>query len=537
MKMKMNINGINNNIYGSAKRKYGAVGAKRSAGFIFAVCLLLGMIIFPVTAMSQSAYMGRLMITGKRMFRVDGALHIRMRVNVSPYAVKGNESLTFTPEIKSGDNSYHFASVIINGSRLEKTEHRADVLQHRIRQNMAHLIYDSEGVRYFIYDSSVPYMSWMNGSSLYIEVETCDCNGHKARRSEDLLRTDTPTERGTEVYTEDSGVKNGSGNGKDDDNNIKVPLGDMVNWVQFITPPEKDYRDITRKGVITLTGKDGRYEFEKTDEKSFNRYICDNIATVIKSICERYGTTFSGARLTYYGCPTGDFRKNMKAGMKRALSLKEFLMYNLGANKNEINVGWISEDWDSISSAVSQSRMLLADAVMDIIRSVKVVDGREDAIKKLNGGLPYYYMRTNIFPSICRASYTLTFNHKDVSLDVAKQMLRHSPGDLTLRELYAVACSYGVGSREFSDIIDLSACLFPDSPEANINAGAVAMLRGETSQARKYLARWQADSRAFENMGVLSLLEGDRSKAEFYFTLAKSAGVAQAATAIKALKM
>ena len=36
-------------------------------------------------------------------------------------------------------------------------------------------------------------------------------------------------------------------------------------------------------------------------------------------------------------------------------------------------------------------------------------------------------------------------------------------------------------------MLDLAARLFPDSPEANINAAAVALTKGETAKARRYL--------------------------------------------------
>jgi hypothetical protein len=509
--------------------KYGNIITGKIGKLIKGVFLLC-LVAMPITMMSQSAYKGRMTITDRNFVLSVGVLHIHMRVNISPQAVKGNESLTFTPALKWGDNTYHFSSAIINGEKLERTEHRSDVLLHRVRSDAAALKYDSQGVRYFFYDSSVPYVSWMCKAGLFIDNETCNCNGHHARMYEDRLLANIMI-KGVDGATDEE--TDGSTNVASGINSI--PYNDIIKWIQFLPPPTEDFRDIIRTGVIAWNSKDGKDGLENLDEKSQNIYICEKLNEQIKSISEQYTTTFTGMSLTGYGCPAGDYQNNMKTGMKRALSLKKYLMENIPANKNEINVGWVSEDWDSIATIVSQSRMLLCDAVIDIIRSVKVVDGREDAIKKLNNGLPYYYMQTNIFPEVKRIAYTLRFNHRNLSVDAAKQMLKHSPGNMTLKELYSVADSYGLGSREFSDIIDLSACLFPDSPEANINAAAVAMLRGEVKQARKYLVRWQADPSAFENMAVLNLLEGNRTKAEFYLELAQTTGVPQATVVINAL--
>lgn len=107
---------------------------------------------------------------------------------------------------------------------------------------------------------------------------------------------------------------------------------------------------------------------------------------------------------------------------------------------------------------------------------------------------------------------------------------------MSLSDLYAVAMNYQSGSREFNDIIDLSARLFPNSPEANIDAAGVALLRNDTAQARKYLSRWMTDSRAYNNIGVLYLLEGNVDKAEVYLSMAKAAGVSQSEEALRHLK-
>lgn len=495
--------------------------------FATGIACLLCMMSTALSSKAQSVYMGKFSITDERIVHNGNMLNVHMRVSYMSGAVKSNESLTFTPVFKSGDNVIHLSSSVVNGDMLERNEHRIDVLQHRVRPNAAKVIHgNTKGVRYFLYDASVRYAGWMKKGSLYIIDETCDCNGHRSRTYEDRLSASLP-------------IKNADGEPDTDTDENATPSQtissrDISAWVQFLPPPEEDYRDFTRTGVITWNGKDS---IGMMDEKSRNEYICEKLNERIKSVTDQYGSTLSGVAVTGYGYPIGNFDKNIKSGMKSALSLKRYLMNNLSVNTDEVNVGWVSEDWDSIATIVGQSKMLLCDAVTDIIRSVKIVEGREEAIKKLNNSLPYYYMRTNIFPEVRRLKYTLSFSHKAISLDAARQMLKHSPGNLTLKELYSVADSYGQGSREFSDIIDLSACLFPDSPEANINAAAVAMQKGEVKQARKYLTRWRADPRGFEDMGVLNLLEGDRTKAAFYFELAQTSGVPQATAVLKALNI
>ena len=112
------------------------------------------------------------------------------------------------------------------------------------------------------------------------------------------------------------------------------------------------------------------------------------------------------------------------------------------------------------------------------------------------------------------------------------QHLGSNPATMTLCELYVTAVSYKKGSREYNDIVDLTARLFPDNAEANINAAGVALTRNDLILAYKYLKRWETYPNAYCNMGLLYLGEGNHDKAEVYLKMAKAAGVVQADKAL-----
>eukprot|EP00825_Cyclidium_porcatum_P001789 TRINITY_DN10823_c0_g1_i2.p1 TRINITY_DN10823_c0_g1~~TRINITY_DN10823_c0_g1_i2.p1 ORF type:complete len:121 (-),score=10.66 TRINITY_DN10823_c0_g1_i2:39-401(-) len=104
-------------------------------------------------------------------------------------------------------------------------------------------------------------------------------------------------------------------------------------------------------------------------------------------------------------------------------------------------------------------------------------------------------------------------------------MAKNDTSKVSLYNLYTWAMNYKTGSHEFNNIMELSAGLFPESPESNINAAGVSLLRGDLVYAHKYLERWMADPRAYNNIGVLYMLEGDGGKARTYFQMAKAAGL------------
>ena len=58
---------------------------------------------------------------------------------------------------------------------------------------------------------------------------------------------------------------------------------------------------------------------------------------------------------------------------------------------------------------------------------------------------------------------------------------------------------------------------------ANVNAASAVMLTGDLTSAWDYLRKVEADPRAWNNLGVLTLMEGDLSGAAVWFR--KAVGV------------
>ena len=92
---------------------------------------------------------------------------------------------------------------------------------------------------------------------------------------------------------------------------------------------------------------------------------------------------------------------------------------------------------------------------------------------------------------------------------------------MTYANLFGVAERYGRSSAAFREMMAMGARLFPESTEANINAGAAALVEGRLEEARRLLEPYATDERAFEDLGVLYTLLGKPDKAEVYFRMAK----------------
>lgn len=259
-----------------------------------------------------------------------------------------------------------------------------------------------------------------------------------------------------------------------------------LTWVNFIEPaPDKDTLHAVT-GSIPYFGKEQRDKRERplgelsVTKQNFEIY--HRMRNALQDIRREAGTKLVKVKITGYGAPVGNLQKNEVDALVRSLKLKDYLRENRLTAGTPLEVTWISEDWDSIAALVKQSDMMFREATLDLIGNVDIDKGRERMLMRLADG------------------------------------------------------SYPQGSTEYNDVLDLAARLFPDSPEANINAAAVALTKGETAKARRYLERFATLPMAYNNMGILCLQEGNRDKAEVYLTMAAAAGVKQADKALKELK-
>lgn len=477
--------------------------------------LLLVLAAFSITASSQTAYKGQLYITDEAFHHEGDLLHVRMKVSYNDDAVPSGESLILTPVLKCDTLYRRLSSVVIDGDRQKKTLHRAEALQGYRRSNVAVVVKDRKaGRRYFVYDTSVPYEYWMKGSSLYTESE--EQNGKSAHPHvyEDRVLTSIPFDN-EPVSVTDS----------------RITSSQLMVWVQLIDPSGTDCDIIRHSGVIPFTTREMAMSGERRNE-----LVYETIANDIKNALQQYGTSLQSARLTGYGVPTGNHRANEKGAFEKALSLRQYLMGHTLTATNRLDVSWIAEDWDSIQVLTAQSEMDLKDAALDIMRSVAVNNGREKVLQNLYSGIPYNYMRTVIFPKVNRVAYTLVYNRKGVDAATGRLMMKQNPHTMTLTDFWNVSQSYAPGSREYNDVIDLSARIFHDNPIANINAAAVAITRNDTKTARQYLNGLDTDPRAYNNLGLLYMLEGNTDKAEVYLRMAQAAGVKQSTDILKHLR-
>lgn len=394
-----------------------------------------------------------------------------------------DESLTVTPVLKNGEYEQELPAVLINGAEKQKVYQRTQALAAGKRNNAkvrtspipaVVIRNDHAASRAFTYKVSVPYEQWMERAILLLRSQECACHGKKGDVYEDKIADGIrlPKMRVARL-----------------DADIDAEFLSLVNFIQ--PAPDKDTLHCITGSVpyFELEGeqKNGKQLGELSEEKQ-NFEIYYRLRDALRDLRQERGTELTKVSVTGYGVPAGNLKKNEANALIRALKLKEYLRENRLAGRALLEVHWIPEDWDSITSLVRRSDMLLREAVLDLINNVEIAKGRERMLMSLADGKPYKYLAEKIFPEVMRVEYKIEYTRRPLDAAESLQLLRSGKQSaLHLNEFFAVAGSYPVGSTEYNDILDLAARLFPESPEANINAAAVALSKKELSKARGYL--------------------------------------------------
>lgn len=501
--------------------------------------LLAALLLGTAQLQAQTVYKGLILISHERFTLREGQLHVYMKVSFDDGALRTGETLLFTPELKQGNRNVRLATMAVSGDARERYEQRTDELQHRMRVNVPMVARDPHtGIHTFIYDATIPYQQWMSGSALWIECEENSWQGRNPHVYEDLVISRVPvhgiTQQPAAQPVKQQPVKQVAGKQASKpaagSKVAGVPGRISTQWLQFIQPQDGAGGASVVTGTVQLP-----YGLRPT--KRHAQFLADSIGRIIRRENQRHSGRLFSVEMVGYGAPIKYPRKNERRAAKQTLLLKQALSARHLLGDTDLKLTWVTEDWDSIRRLVAASHMPLKLAAEDIMRTIDVSLGREYALRSLGAGGLYQYMRHDIFPRVCRLNYRLYYAPRASHYHDAGRVSGGLLTALTPLNFYDTALAFGFGSQEFYDVIDLAANLFPDCVEACVDAGAVALLHGDTLKARQYLEPWARHQYAWCNLGLLCLMEGNRAQAEVYLRMAASNGVPQARDALRSLQL
>ena len=292
--------------------------------------------------------------------------------------------------------------------------------------------------------------------------------------------------------------------------------------VSFLTPDltgsDKHHTESAILYIDYPLGKDDIYPDYKDNRKEI-----DKIDRILSPLSNNRFSTFERIQVRGYSSPDGPYGENERLAQARSRLFVGYIRDAYDLPRHRIEVSSVAEDWEGLKELLQQTQPPYADAVLRIIRKYGIFNDREKQLMDLQGGMPYKDMLRRFFPKLRRIEVVVQYDVREVNGAEASELIYTHPDLLSLDEMYAVARYYRPGSDQYREVYEVAAYHFPNDVVANVNAASAVMLTGDLISAWNYLSKVEADPRAWNNIGVLNLMEGNPEGAAIWFR--KAVGV------------
>lgn len=465
--------------------------------------ILLSLLLVLSASLWGQTYRGAACFSVTELMEENDSLHIGMRIHIRSHSVESARGMRMAPALSAGDSTLWLPDIFIMGGNKTKVYRRWLSLRDKNKNyGDPHMLIsvreDTDTTLY--YAMHLPYRLWMDSARMTVSEELA---GYNNKRS--LIRLELPGQVELEP---------------------RHPY--QVQPQVSLLIPEREVKTRKRQGKAFLDFQVGRSviipSFRRNPEE------LAKIDEAVQDIKNNQDVQITGLYIEGYASPEGKYETNERLSRERATALKEYIRGKFGFGETLFKVSWTPEDWDGLVAAVQAGNMDYKDKVLETIASTDILDGRERKLMGIASGIPYRKMLKEIFPELRRVEYQIDYTVKDYTLEESKVLAAQKPEQLSQRELYMLAESYGSDSPEYKNILlETIPRYYPGDATANNNAAAVMILQGEPNTAARLLDKAGDSPEAINNRGVIYLLAGELDKAEELFLKARERGVVQAA--------
>ena len=435
---------------------------------------------------------------------------IDMIITAEPKSIETHRTLTLTPVLITDDNRHELPVVILNGRNRQRSLERAIALDKVIdnKEIFEALEVSRKTPTIINYQITVPYNPWMKEAALVIEEDLCNCGGERGEFAQNQLKE-------TMVFD-------------------FIPH-QITPSITFLIPEVEKTKNRKKIAQAYLNYKDGQSRIIadfRTNKEELK--LIDNVVMQIEG---DQNLSIQGIVIKGYASPEGPFAFNERLSKDRAIAMKLYLQTKYSLSSNSIMVLWYGEDWDGLKNLVEKSDLPEKDDVLAIINNNTKPDQKDKELKALNKGTTYRTLFKQFYPKLRRSDYHVDYVVRGFTVEEGLEIIKILPEQLSLNEFYAIANTYEKESKDYDRVFNIALEQHPDDPIANINVAAIALNKNEKSKAHRHLDRFKDHAEAWNNLGVLYLLEGNLELAAKYFDKALKEGNKDAILNIEQLKL
>lgn len=477
---------------------------------------------------SVPAQAGRIRIVPERIAVESDSLRLSLSMDLDSVHVTSGSSWIFTPYLKSADKYLELPGVVVTGRRRAHFDRRERALSPQKHIDPYRVIVDDRRrpVRPVAYEVSVPYASWMNNASLLLMQESKDCCVKQVMSIEtltpDLALSYTSGGNRMESASVTGAAPVQSAPVLPAYSGAPLAVSTYSAMVSYLVP-DTDSDDKKRTDEATLYIDYPLNAYKVLPDFRLNRREIDKLDSLLMPVLEGGFSQLKSVRIHGYASPDGNYQDNERLSSSRS---KEFVNYMRDVYRlpgSLFEVSWTAEDWAGTETILKQLDPPYAKDALSVIHTYGIFEGREKQLMDLGGGEPYRDMLKTVFPWLRRIEVRIGYDVRRVSTEEASRLIYSHPELLSLREMYAVARYYRPGTEQYREIYEIAAYHYPEDVVANINASSAVMLTGDIRSAWNYLRKVESNPKAWNNMGVLTLMEGNPEGASAWFR--KAVGV------------
>lgn len=452
-----------------------------------------------LAALPFTAMAGDIKFTKPALTLENDTLTIDFSMSVEEVKVNSEQTYAFTPVLRAGKNYHAFPPVIVTGKngnyKMRRKEKRLakrfDYTQpytviHGRKENREDI------VRYQI---QIPYEEWMNHASMTLLQEGKECC------ETDLLDI---TVIEPDIAVEEPALPQPG--------EFCEPCMQMVT---FLEAKEEPLKVRSEQSTLYIEFPTGGTEFQ-ADFKN-NQTELAQLKKIMDPLTDGDLVTFKNIHICGYASPDGSAKTNDRVATKRADSFALFLKGSYNFPQEVLKVTSGGEDWDTLIKMLEEEKPVYAEKALEIIRKYENPDIREARLKTGLGAATYRQMLNTYYPRLRRLSISVEFEVREVLNSEAARLIYTDPKLLSLQEMYRVVNMYEPGTKEYKEAYEIAADTYSNDIVANINAASANIVSGDFQGAQKYIDRVKEDTRAWNNLGVLSWLSGDIDAAKSWF--------------------
>jgi outer membrane protein OmpA-like peptidoglycan-associated protein len=474
-----------------------------TTGIVILAGLLL-MAIFDGNAQTEAVIFNeQIPVKIQRLRQMEDSVRLVMDIDLTKVKINTGRSLVLTPVLISPQGrEVKMKNILLNGRQRHKAFLREVAFngwEREVKEAHYNVIPLTKANRkVYRYTQSVGFENWMREAKMNIETDLCGCAGYTEQIASEKVANRIVLEGAKEYRT--------------------------FPYMAYIYPEMEQIKARSESSDVFLDFPVARTEINPAFGN--NPRELAKIEQLVNGIRTDKNLTVTRVIITGYASPEGDVNFNNQLSRGRAEALRNYLSMRAGIPGHLSQVGFGGEDWEGLARLVQNSYIEPKGTILSIINYNNNPTERKNRLKALNGGHVYQQLLHTLYPQLRRVVAKIEYNAKNFNVEEAKQVIKTHPKQLSLNEMFLVANTYPEGSKEFMEVLEIAVKIFPDDPVANLNAAASALLAKDLSRAERYLQKAEKSApEYYNNLGVLSMLQGNTARAKNLFQHASEADI------------